>query len=276
MEAQRIWMEEEVSPERKRRPLTPEERIRRKKRRKKAKMIRMAAIGMTFILSLALVLGAIALAGFIYKGVFVKEGALTVGSGGIETSSERKKGKWGGFYAADLDRPELNVALLTVNDYSRPGIELPEVRNIFIHYTANAGTTAMQNRSYFESLGQTQERSASAHFIIGSDGEVVQCIPTKEIAYAVMKRNYDSISIECCYEREDGKFTQETYESLIEMTAWLLHKYELAPEDVLRHYDEGGKSCPKYYVENEEEWEQFIDDLSEYMEQLGGNGDEIL
>ena len=92
--------------------------------------------------------------------------------------------EWAKFYALDLERPALAVDLLTVNEYSRPGEELPEVKSIFIHYTANAGTTAEQNRSYFESLSESHERSASAHFVIGYDGVIVQCIPTKEIAYA--------------------------------------------------------------------------------------------
>ncbi|MDE7015781.1 MAG: N-acetylmuramoyl-L-alanine amidase, partial [Kineothrix sp.] len=176
--------------------------------------------------------------------------------------------KWADFYALELERPELAVDLLTVNEYSRPGEELPEVKSIFIHYTANAGTTAEQNRSYFESLAESHERSASAHFVIGFDGTIVQCIPTKEIAYAVKGRNYDSISIECCYINENGKFESATYNSLIELTAWLLHKYELEPGDVLRHYDEGGKNCPKYYVEHEDAWNRFLGDLEIYMRNI--------
>lgn len=187
----------------------------------------------------------------------------------IEGDANRwKNHKWGEFYSVPLEHPPMDVQLLTVNEYSRPGQALPEVKNIFVHYTANAGTTAIQNRSYFESLAETHERSASAHFVIGYEGEIVQCIPTKEIAYAVKQRNYDSISIECCYLNENGVFTQETYATLIELTAWLLHKYELAPEDVLRHYDEGGKNCPKYYVENEKEWQIFLNDLTAYMENI--------
>ena len=48
------------------------------------------------------------------------------------------------------DQPELDVELLTVNEYSRPGAALEQVNGIVVHYTANPGTTAIQNRSYFE------------------------------------------------------------------------------------------------------------------------------
>lgn len=167
--------------------------------------------------------------------------------------------------ANETEKPDIIEDFLTINDYSRPGEELKSVNNIFVHYTANPGTSAAQNRSYFENLGVTGETSASAHFVIGYDGEIIQCIPLDEIAYAVMQRNYDSVSIECCYLDADGKFTDATYQSLIQLSAWLLKEYKLTPQDMRRHYDEGGKKCPLYYVEHEEAWEQFLKDLENYI-----------
>lgn len=167
--------------------------------------------------------------------------------------------------ANETNKPIITEDFLTVNEYSRPGEKLGKVKNIFVHYTANPGTSAAQNRSYFENLGITGETSASAHFVIGYDGEIIQCIPLEEIAYAVMQRNYDSISIECCYLSEDGKFTDATYQSLLRLSAWLLKEYKLAPDDMRRHYDEGGKKCPLYYVEHEEAWEKFLSDLEQYI-----------
>lgn len=167
------------------------------------------------------------------------------------------------------ERPEFEVDLLMPNPYSRPGDALPEVTAVFIHYTANPGTNAAQNRSYFANLAQTGETSASAHFIIGYEGEILQCVPLWEIAYAVKGRNYDSVSIECCYLEESGKFTRETYDSLIRLTAWLLGKYELSTDAIKRHYDEGGKNCPKFYVENEEAWESLVRDIGQYIEDNG-------
>ena len=155
---------------------------------------------------------------------------------------------------------------LEINEYSRPGTRLDRINSIFVHYTANPGTSAAQNRSYFANLAETHERSASAHLIIGYDGELIQCIPFDEQAYAVMTRNEDSISIECCYLADDGSFTQETYDTLIHTLAWLLKEYNLTTDDILRHYDCGGKKCPLYYTENEGEWEQLRQDVATYME----------
>ena len=165
----------------------------------------------------------------------------------------------------NVEKPEWEEAFLTPNDYSRPGERLPEVNSIFVHYTANRNTSAAQNRSYFESLKDTHERTASAQFIMGYVGEIIQCIPIEEIAYALKTRNYDSISIECCYKSADGSFTKETYDSLIHLLAYLVKKYGLSTDDILRHYDCGGKKCPLYYVEHEDDWEQLKRDVEKLL-----------
>ena len=165
--------------------------------------------------------------------------------------------------------PDYDVQLLTVNEYSRPGTTLEKVNGIVVHYTANPGTTAQQNRNYFEGLKDSHQTSASSHFIIGMEGEIVQCIPCNEIAYASNDRNADTISIECCIPDDTGKFTDETYNTLVHLVAWLCGRYQLTTDDVIRHYDVTGKMCPKYYVENEDAWTQFKADVVSYINDYG-------
>ena len=129
------------------------------------------------------------------------------------------------------ESPDFAVELLTVNEYSRPGTELAQVNGIVVHYTANPGTTAEQNRSYFESLAETGETHASSHFIIGISGEIIQ--------------------------------------SLVELVAWLMGRYDLTTDDVIRHYDVTGKDCPKYFVENSKAWSDFKTDLLTYIDTYG-------
>ena len=71
------------------------------------------------------------------------------------------------------DAPDYQVELLDINEYSRPGTALTAVDGIVVHYAANPGTTAEQNRSYFQSLKDTGETYASSHFVIGIEGEIV-------------------------------------------------------------------------------------------------------
>lgn len=42
-------------------------------------------------------------------------------------------------------------------------------------------------------------------------------------------------------------------------------EFDVSPDDVIRHYDVTGKNCPKYYVEHEDEWDNFIDDVKLYI-----------
>lgn len=156
---------------------------------------------------------------------------------------------------------------LTKNEYSRPGKRLRRVKGIVVHYTANPGSSAKNNRNYFEGLKDTKETYASSHYVIGLDGEVIQCIPLGEISYASNERNKDTISIECCHPDETGKFNKKTYQSLVRLVAWLCGEYNLKQDNIIRHYDVTGKLCPKYFVDNEDAWYQFKDDVFAYIEE---------
>lgn len=164
------------------------------------------------------------------------------------------------------DAPKLDVQLLTPNPMSRPQKKLEEIRGIVVHYTANPGSTAQNNRDYFEGLKDGSGPKVSSHFVIGLDGEIVQCIPSSEWAYASNERNKDTLSIECCHPDESGKLNDATYQSLVELTSWLCCRFGLSEQDVIRHYDVTGKICPKYFVEHEDAWEQFRQDLKKEIE----------
>ncbi|WP_296115627.1 N-acetylmuramoyl-L-alanine amidase family protein [uncultured Eubacterium sp.] len=228
---------------------------KRKKRRNRQKRYDMSRLWMA--------LGLLALVLLVIFGVTRHQKKVaTASSDSFVTLSE-----------IDKNKPDLDVELLTVNPYSRPGSVLEKVNGIVIHYTANPGATAIANRNYFENLKDTHTTKASSHFVVGLEGEIVQCIPTAEIAYASNDRNSDTISIECCYKNEDGSFEQATYDSVIKLTAWLCAKFGLTSENVIRHYDVTGKLCPLYYVEHEDAWTQFKKDVDSYL-QVYETGDE--
>ena len=168
----------------------------------------------------------------------------------------------------DAARPDIDVELLTVNPYSRPGTESKKITGVVVHYTANPGATAMDNRNYFENLKDSHETKVSSNFVVGLEGEIVQCVPTWEEAYASNSRNLDTVSIECCHPDETGKFNDKTYQSMVELCAWLCLKFDLDGNDVIRHYDVTGKDCPKYFVENEKAWEQFRKDVGKQLDRL--------
>ena len=149
--------------------------------------------------------------------------------------------------------------LLPLNEYSRPGTPLTQVTHVVVHYVGNPGTTAQQNRNYFESLATTHETSASSHFVVGLEGEIIQCVPLDEWAYCTSQANAYSISVEVCHPDEDGKFTDVTVQSLVKLLRWLCDTYGIDREHLIRHYDVTGKICPKWYVDHPEDWEALKD-----------------
>ncbi len=179
---------------------------------------------------------------------------MTLTEDGEGSAATRENRKPDAFLTGDA----ITEDYLTPNEYSRPGDKLKKVNAIVIHYVGNPGTTAAQNRSYFEGLKDGHGTSASSHYIVGLDGEIIQCIPLDEISYASNNRNGDTIAIECCHPDATGEFTAATYEALVRLTAALCNTYGLSPDDgVIRHYDITGKKCPLYYVDNEDEWYGF-------------------
>lgn len=174
---------------------------------------------------------------------------------------------------------EIIKNLLTPNKYSRPQRKLENVTKIAVHYVGNPGSSAEGNRNYFESLkvgksyttknGQKAYLYASSHYIIGLKGEIMQCIPEEEWAYCTNAANKYSISIECCHPASDGKFTNETYNSLVELCADLCIRYELNPlTDLIRHYEITKKICPKWFVDNPKEWDLFKLKVKEKIDEI--------
>ena len=178
---------------------------------------------------------------------------------------------WGnrGLPGEDIAVPDyVEQDYIPVNDWSRPGTPLEDINAVVIHYVGNPGTTAKANRNYFASLASGKEGTyASSHFVVGLEGEVVQCVPLTEVAYASNTRNGDTVSIEVCHPDETGEFSPVTYGRCVELAAWLCREFKLDPEtDVIRHYDVTGKECPLYYVEHPEAWEQLKADVAAELE----------
>ena len=131
------------------------------------------------------------------------------------------------------------------------------IKYIVIHSTGNTNDTAQNNHDYFSK----SDTDVCSHFVIGLDGEIIQCVPLDEKSAASNNRNLDTISVEVCHPDSSGKFNDVTYDSLVKLTAWLCDNSGLKAKDVIRHYDITGKECPKYFVDNESEWEKFLTDV---------------
>jgi N-acetylmuramoyl-L-alanine amidase len=176
--------------------------------------------------------------------------------------------------------------LLTPNKYSRPQDKLIGVRGIVIHWVANVGSSALANRNYFENRKYGKTGYGSAHYIIDLDGDVIRCIPENEMAYHVGSKTYTkealsrlstypnncTIGIECCHVDWNGKMTDATYNTLVELAADLLKKYKLTADDLWLHKEVvGWKNCHKWFVDNPDEWVKFKELVREKMKDKSPN-----
>jgi N-acetylmuramoyl-L-alanine amidase len=190
-----------------------------------------------------------------------------------------------GSYALSMN---IQRDLLTVNPFSRPGKKLDRVKALVIHWVGNAGSTAKENRNYFESLksqslNEASARYASAHFIADISGEVVQCIPSEEMAYHAGAKTYTpealgrlghypnncTIGIELCHRKADGAFTWETERVAWELCALLCIQFGLDPiRDIWTHHGITGKYCPKWFVDHPEEFDKFKEGVVDAIKRL--------
>lgn len=168
--------------------------------------------------------------------------------------------------AENIKMPEwVDVQLIHLHNTARSGKKLKAINNIVIHYVGNPASTAQNNRNYFDN----EDTEVSSHFVVGLEGEIIQCIPISEKSAASNWRNADTISIEVCHPDESGKFNDVTYQSVVKLTAWLCNKLKLDENAVIRHHDITGKNCPKYYVENENAWETLKNDVGSKLKEFG-------
>lgn len=138
-----------------------------------------------------------------------------------------------------------------------------EIKYIVVHYTNNNGDSAYNNTQYFKSVN----RGASAHYFV-DECEVFQCVEDKDIAwhcgtngkyYHTDCRNANSIGVEMCNSVSKNEAVEQ---NTAELLRYLIKKYKLNSDRILRHYDVTRKQCPLTMID-ENEWKRFKDSLKE-------------
>lgn len=139
---------------------------------------------------------------------------------------------------------------------------------IVIHYVG--GVSSAKNNVDFYAR---EKLSASAHYFV-DEKSIWQCVEDENKAWhcggglqgsgghTFYKKctNSNSIGIEmCCRKTSSGKwyFNKKTVENTVDLTRYLMEKYDILPERVIRHFDVTGKVCPEPYVTDEKAWESF-------------------
>lgn len=155
---------------------------------------------------------------------------------------------------------EIKKNLTEVNRTVKPS---REIKYIVVHYTGNKGDTAYNNTKYFK----TVRRGASAHYFV-DETEVWQCVEDKDVAwhcgtngkyYHSDCRNANSIGVEMCNSVSKNEAVER---NTAELVRYLIKKYKLNSDRILRHYDVTQKQCPLTMID-ENEWQKFKENLKE-------------
>ncbi len=144
---------------------------------------------------------------------------------------------------------------------------------IVVHYTGATGI-AKNNVDYFA----REKLSASASYFVDSKS-IWQCVEDKNKAWHCggglqgsgghsfykVCTNSNSIGIEMCCKKDTAGnlyIEPETVNNTIDLIRYLMNKYGIPLDKVIRHYDVTGKLCPAMYV-NETAWQNFKNKIKE-------------
>lgn len=150
---------------------------------------------------------------------------------------------------------------------------------IVLHYTATDGATAENEERYFGT--NPSATNASADFFV-DDTEIRQYNTKLDMRYswavgdgegsgaAFSKKCFNSnqISIEMSCTLKNGKWyiSNATYKNAVELTKYLMKKYSIPVDRVIRHHDVSGKLCPNavgwlHSTGSEDTWLKFRKDI---------------
>lgn len=167
-----------------------------------------------------------------------------------------------------LNKPKINKKITKVNftDANRGN---GQIKYLVKHYVGATGD-AEENCNYF----QNTYRGASAHFFVGHNGEIWQCVEENDIAWHCGAKSYkhkecrnsNSIGIELCVKKDkNGKwyYTEATKKAAVQLFLYLMQKYDIDASHVLRHYDVTGKCCGEPDVRSGNKvWSEFKKEIT--------------
>lgn len=167
-----------------------------------------------------------------------------------------------------MEAPKIEKLLTTYNFTDKN--DLSRIKYIVIHYVGATGG-AEANCKLFAS----KYLGASAHYFVGFNGEIWQSVEDEDVAWHCGAKTYkhpecrntNSIGIEMCVRNKgdlsatskDWYYEDATVESTIKLTKYLMEKYNIDVDHVIRHYDVTGKICGNPYVYNytKHTWDDF-------------------
>lgn len=164
------------------------------------------------------------------------------------------------------------------------GGKLNAVKYLVFHFVGASGQ-AKANANYFKDV----YRGASAHLFIDPN-ETREVVPLDRVAWHIGDgansragskngyvhlggaTNHNSIGVELCQDVTTGKdvwnwdFNPKTRQEAILVFAYLMKKFNVPIDNVIRHFDASGKACPGNWAHNDWlKWKLWKEDLRTYV-----------
>ncbi len=164
---------------------------------------------------------------------------------------------------------KINKKLIKLNQTPLKRLKA-DIKYIVIHYVGALGG-ALDNVNFYAG----GNRNASADFFVGHNGEIYQAVDYYNAyswhcggglqgaggaSFYGKCTNKNSIGIEMCVKKrststmnatdKDWYFTDQTYQSTIQLVRQLMAELGIDASHVIRHYDVNGKTCPNPFVYN--------------------------
>lgn len=167
-------------------------------------------------------------------------------------------------------KPKINKMITKVN-FSDSNRSAGQIKYLVKHFVGATGGAEANCRYFYDTY-----RGASAHFFVGHNGEIWQCVEENDTAWHCGAKTYkhkecrnsNSIGVELCVKKDaNGQwyYTEETKKAAIQLFAYLMDKYGIDEKHVLRHYDVTGKICGEPDVRSgNKEWSAFKSAISSY------------
>lgn len=154
----------------------------------------------------------------------------------------------------------IKTKLIPAGSVARSGYAMAP-RYLTLHNTANTsrGANAASHATYLQNSGKNS--SVSYHYVV-DDKEIYQLLPDNEVAWHAGDGLYgtgnrQSLAIEIC-ENSDGDLLKAT-NLAVELTAYLMKKYNIPLSNVVQHNHWSGKNCPNRIRKGEPyDWNTFL------------------
>lgn len=162
---------------------------------------------------------------------------------------------------------EIKQMLVSSAKYSIKAPYTMTPKFITIHNTAN-DAPAVNEANYHNN----NNNQVSFHFAV-DDKEIIQVVPTDRTAWHCGDGrgdgNMKSIGVEICYSKSGGARYDQAENNAVELTAYLLKKFNLPISAVKKHRDWSGKYCP-HRILDRGTWNDFIKRVEKALDALNG------